>query len=887
MSQSRGKAERGVSAFGVAVVFALLAVVFALDLTIRLGFAAAMLYVPVVLLSIRLASVRIVVVVSGVAAVLAFLGFLWSPRLADPLPMAYVVGNRIVTVLAIIGCGWVAAAMLRTRDHLVRSNRSLLETQARVHRQTRLLEIAGEVGRFGGWSVDVRNGAVHWSDEVARIHGLDPDELREVETGISYYVPEDQPRITDAFQRCVRDGTPFDEELQLVRQSDGAVRWVNAIGRAERDEHGDVAFVQGALQDITDRIDAQVAAETSRRRLEMLGDSMPFIIWTGTPEGEIDYLSQEFCRYTGVLPGDALGEAWLRLLHPDDREVCINRWAASLASGDPYLVEFRVLRGDGAYRWHLTQATPERNAAGQVVKWWGSAIDIHDGRALEEETNALTLRLAETLESIGDAVLALDTSWRITFVNTHAERLLQRPQAELMGRNIWDVFPEAVGSIFYEEYHQAVAERRPARFGAPFDPLGIYAEVSAYPHDGGLTIYFRDSTEQRALTEQLAHAHRLEAVGQLTGGVAHDFNNLLTVILGSAELIAAELEEGDRLRTLADSIGTVAQRGAELTHSLLAFGRRQPLDPGHVDVNDLVANTQALLARTLGDTVALSCILADGLPACLVDRGQLENALLNLCLNARDAMPGGGRLTLETAVVELDEEYAAHQAEVRPGRYVMLAVSDDGDGISGEHLDKIFEPFFTTKGVGRGSGLGLAMVYGFVKQSNGHITVSSEPRQGTTFKLYLPVDTTGTTADPAPDDDGTDHAGGDETVLLVEDDDAVRSVARGHLAALGYDVLEAADGPAALETLRSDRHIDLLLTDVVMPGGLSGTQLVEIARDLRPDLPTLITSGYTADAVFHEGRPDPGARLLSKPYGRRDLALHVRSALDSREASRR
>lgn len=471
-----------------------------------------------------LTAARHVAVVSGIAVVLTVVGWFLSDAPPAVLPDRFVVGNSLVTMLAIAGCGWLGCVMLRNRQHLARSNHALCEAKRRLERQSRLLEIAGEVGRFGGWSVDVANDSILWSDQVARIHGVDAGVLRPVETGISYYVPEDRPRISEAFDRCVRNGTPFDEELQIVRQSDGEVRWVNAIGRAERDERGEVVFVHGAIQDVTDRIEAQVAAEANRRQVESLGTSMPFIIWTASPGGEIDSLSEQFWRYTGVLPRDALGEAWLELVHPDDRAHCLELWSGALATGDPYLVEFRVRRADGAYRWHLTQALPERDSAGDVGKWWGSAIDIHDVRTLEEKASALAHRLNETLESIGDAVLALDPHWRITFVNSHAERLLQHTRDELAGRVLWDVFPAAVGSIFYEQYHQAVTERRPTRFGAPFDPLGIYAEVSAYPHDAGLTVYFRDSTEQRALTEQLAHAHRLEAVGQLTGAVADDFS---------------------------------------------------------------------------------------------------------------------------------------------------------------------------------------------------------------------------------------------------------------------------------------------------------------------------------------------------------------------------
>lgn len=506
MTQARRLRERGASTIGVVVVYALLITVAALDLTTRLGFAAAMLYVPLVFVAIRLVGPRQAAIVAGISVVLTGAAVWWAPDPPAGLPHVYYLGNRAVTMIAIATCGWLGTVMLHTRDRLERSNAALHETQARVERQTRLVEIAGEVGRFGGWSVDVRHDTIHWSDEVARIHGRDPQTARAVGTGISYYVPEDRPRIADALQRCVRDGTPFDEELQLVRE-DGEVRWVNAIGRAERDEHGDVVFVHGALQDITARIDAQVAAAASRRQIEMIGDSMPFIIWTAGPAGEIDYVSQEFWRYSGIRTSEALGDAWLSLVHADDVDACSAAWDQAVSEGAPLAVEFRVRRADGRYRWHLARATAERDARGDVVKWWGSSIDIHDVRTLEEEATALANRLNDTLESIGDAVLSLDTDWRVTFVNSHAELLLQHTRAELIGRNIWMVFPEAVGSVFQREYERAVTERRPVAFGAPFSPLDIYAEVSAYPHDRGLTIYFRDVSERRSLDEHGLAVH--------------------------------------------------------------------------------------------------------------------------------------------------------------------------------------------------------------------------------------------------------------------------------------------------------------------------------------------------------------------------------------------
>lgn len=486
-------------AAGVLGSLVLLVCVFALDAYLPLGFAAPMLYLPVVLVAFRYAGSLTVAAVAGVAALLTLLGLWVSPPAAPGVPESYIITNRFVTVAALLACGWVSAMAARNRERLEATNRLLRDARDRVERQTRMLQIAGEVGQFGGWTVDVRDDTVHWSAEVARIHGMSPESMHSVETGVSFYVPEDQPRIAEAFARCVRAGTPFNEELQIVRQSDGALRWVNAIGRPERDEHGEVVFVHGALQDVTDRIEAQVEAQRTRQAFDALGEAMPFIIWTATPDGSIDYASDELWRYAGVLTQDITGEGWLELVHPEDRAETVATWEAALADGHDLSMTYRFRRHDGRYRWHLVRAVPERAADGTVLRWWGSNTDIDDVHTLEQQSSELARRLSATLESIGDAVLSLDTEWRVTFVNSHGEHLLQHDREQLMGRNIWMVFPEAIGSVFQQEYERAVAEGRPVTFGAPFAPLDIYAEVSAYPHDGGLTIYFRDVSQRRSL----------------------------------------------------------------------------------------------------------------------------------------------------------------------------------------------------------------------------------------------------------------------------------------------------------------------------------------------------------------------------------------------------
>jgi CheY-like chemotaxis protein len=370
----------------------------------------------------------------------------------------------------------------------------------------------------------------------------------------------------------------------------------------------------------------------------------------------------------------------------------------------------------------------------------------------------------------------------------------------------------------------------------------------------------------------------MEAVGRLTGGVAHDFNNLLTVILGNADALAEDLAGDARLRPLAELTREAAERAAELTRRLLAFSRRQPLQPQVVDIDELVAGMHGLMRRTLGDDIEIEIASGEKSWPVLIDPAQLEAALLNLAVNARDAMPDGGRLIIETRNLQLDQDYAAREPEVVAGPYVMVAVADTGSGMPPAVLARAFEPFFTTKEVGRGTGLGLSMVYGFAKQSGGHVKIYSEVDHGTIVKLYLPrSDPTGTIAASAVPD--TAEPRGSERILLVEDDELVRRHAEGQLAALGYSVTAAASGPQALELLRGGAAIDLLFSDVVMPGGLNGRELAEAARRLRPGLPVLYTSGYTEDAIIHQGRLDLGVHLLNKPYRRDELAAKLRQVL--------
>jgi PAS domain S-box-containing protein len=503
--------------------------------------------------------------------------------------------------------------------------------------------------------------------------------------------------------------------------------------------------------------------------------------------------------------------------------------------------------------------------------------------------------LQSTFNSMAEAVLVIDTKGAVVLSNSAAERLFRYQDGMTVAQLA------AQGTVYQHDGTTplSVAEMPAALAlrGEQFDgkelivyPSGsrdpIHLVVSGSPlRDAsgaisGAALVYHDVTASRETERELQQAQKLDAIGKLTGGVAHDFNNMLTVITGTTETLVEGLRGQPELLSIATLIDQAAERCSELIQHLLAFARKQPLQPRNVDINGTIADIAKLLRPTLGEQIEIETILEQAVATAHIDPSQLANSLLNMAINARDAMPNGGKLLLETRNVVLDEAYASENADVRPGPYVMLAVSDTGTGMPAEVRDKAFEPFFTTKEVGKGSGLGLSMVYGFVKQSGGHIKIYSEEGHGTTIRLYLlPADGHAETSVSA----GTPASGGTETILVVEDDLMVRNFVIAQLHALGYKTVAAADGRAALAHVDSGQPFDLLFTDVVMPGGMTGRQLAEEVNKRRPGTKVLYTSGYTANAIVHHGRLDEGVMLLSKPYRSSQLARMVRLALVAKD----
>jgi PAS domain S-box-containing protein len=516
-----------------------------------------------------------------------------------------------------------------------------------------------------------------------------------------------------------------------------------------------------------------------------------------------------------------------------------------------------------------------------------------------EEIRHTASVLRNTFNSMAEGVLVIDAKGSIVLSNAAVQKMLHyeagmsieqlRSRAVLCAADSLEpLSPNELPSVRALRGEHFDRMEIVSRHSDDHGPLNIM--ISGRPlRDAsgaisGAALVYHDMTDARETEHKLHQAQKLDAIGKLTGGVAHDFNNMLTVISGTTEVLVEALADRPDLQGTAKLIDRAAERCAELIQRLLAFARKQPLRPRNVDVNATVTDIAKLLRPSLGEQIEIETVLEPAVATSHIDPSELANSLLNMAINARDAMPNGGKLLLETKLVVLDEAYARCNADVQPGSYVMVAVSDTGQGMPAEIRDNVFEPFFTTKAEGKGSGLGLSMVYGFVKQSGGHVKIYSEEGHGTTIKLYLPP------ANAAFEDSirpATQPSRGSEIVLVVEDDPLVRNFAIAQLQSLGYQTVAMADGRAALAYVESGQAFDLLFTDVVMPGGMSGRELADAVAKLRPGTKVLYTSGYTDNAIVHHGRLDQGVMLLSKPYRKPQLAQMVRDALGRGDQTRR
>ncbi len=641
-----------------------------------------------------------------------------------------------------------------------------------------------------------------------------------------------------------------------------------------------------------ERRESGAALRSSEAVFTSFAQNAPVAMYMKDVKGAYIFHNREGERVYGHLDSKLRGKT-ARDVHPADEAEEIEALDRQVIdSGKPVTAE-RHNAGLPDYEWVSITKFPVRDHSGQIIGIGGFDIDITKEkrgaaalRASEESLRSSESRYRHVVDLIHEAIW-IHHEGNILFANPAAAELFGASTADaLVGKSIFSLLHPDDRDLAQDRTRLMTQQKQPVpgtemRIIA-LDGSAKIAKLDPIPFEQDGKTYIlsaaRDVTEQRGTEAQLRQTQKLEAVGKLTGGIAHDFNTLLLVIMGSLEA-ALERPQG-QIRSLLENALKASQRGAALVQKLLAFSRRQALQPDILHINALTNEMVELLSHTLGSEIEIDRALHDDLWPTFADRGQVENALLNLALNARDAMPGGGKLTIETGNVHLDDAYAAQQSEVAPGDYVMLAVTDTGTGMTAYVLERALEPFFTTKEAGKGSGLGLSMIYGFAKQSRGHVKIYSEVGHGTTVRLYLPRHGKDGPAAARTLDPQAEAPHGSETILLVEDDAQVMELVTTQMESLGYRVLGAADGPHALKILAEDNSVALLFTDIVMPGGMNGRQLAHAALQIRPGIKILYTSGYTQNAIVHQGKLDQGVQYLAKPYRRSELAQKLRQILD-------
>ncbi|MBB3763587.1 PAS domain S-box protein [Sphingomicrobium lutaoense] len=762
---------------------------------------------------------------------------------------------------------------------------------------------------IGTWDWDVQNDKVYADALFAQFYSVDPERAK-AGAPIAEFVdgihPGDRPMIEAKIDEALVSGELLEAEYRVL-PADGALRWVFVRGRAIFDENGQPMRFPGVAVDVTDRKATEDALRGKETRLRLAVDAARLGEW------ELDVKADQAIRaplHDQIFGYDEPVEDWgfhkfMEHVVPEDRDRVRAEFEKAQADASGWHFGCRIKRAnDGEIRWVEARSEPQLDENGKPIRYFGLVQDVTEKKLAEQRlrelNDTLEQRVAERTEERDriwrlsqDLLGVADEQGRWVSVNPAWTRVLGWKERDIVGQT-----SEAFGHpdeepMRVEDLRRLADEENAAPFECRFRHKdGSYRWLSwtAALEGGNYYCVARDISAEKeheaALSraeEALRQTQKMDAVGQLTGGIAHDFNNLLTIITGNVDMAGRSLEQGNlsRVQRAIDNAQQGADRAAALTQRLLAFSRRQPLDPKPVDLGKLVEGMAELLHRALGERIELETLTKPDLWLVEVDPGQIESSILNLAVNSRDAMAEGGKLIIEATNARVAQ--SDQRSGLEPGEYVVLAISDDGEGMDKETTSRVFDPFFTTKEVGKGTGLGLSMVYGFVKQSGGHVKIHSTPGEGTTVRLYLPR----MEGDAAAhfEDDGRDEpvegAESESTILVVEDDDDVRIYTVEILRELGYRVLEAHDGASALSLLdRRETDVDLLFTDVVMPG-MSGRELADKAREMQPDLKVLYTSGYTRDEIVHEGRIEPGVDIVSKPFTYQGLARRIREMLGS------
>lgn len=638
------------------------------------------------------------------------------------------------------------------------------------------------------------------------------------------------------------------------------------------------AFGDGMEDGISDGLTSFFPRD-SRAVFENLLFELPMMVMVMDGEGNVINANQAVLDVLGFVGQEIVGKHSLDLLTAQSRAMLKEKVLPNMFETGRFMnIDVELVKKNGEIVEMLMSSVAHKNAAGRVEKSIVVFADMSQRAEAQAALRQSEQRFRESFESAAHGMAILTADGRVAAANVALTELLSQSELELSRRRLTELVLDKDHDKLQAMFSRVMSGQQAGvnaelRFkGADEKSIHGLTSISGVRDRFGkieqLIVQIVDLTTRHRAEEHLRKAQKMEAIGQLTGGIAHDFNNLLTVIIGNLQLVEKALEGNEKASKRARDAIDAATKGSDLTRQLLAFARRQPLAPQEIEVNDLIENMGSMLGRSIGGSVELKVDLMDGNPMIKADPTQLESSILNLAINARDAMDKHGRLTIETSPAYLDQAYASEHEDVVPGHYILIAVSDTGKGIPAHVIEKIFQPFFTTKEVGKGTGLGLSMVFGFIKQSGGHVRVYSEESHGTSFKLYLPR------TDVVNEDEVIEkpvNLSRKKKILVTEDQEAVRMVAVDFLEDFGYDVVQACDGVEALQILQDQPDIDLLFTDVVMPGGMNGFDLSQAAEQIRPDLKIIHASGYPKGAMVHQEEPRLKDNLISKPFRREEL----------------
>jgi PAS domain S-box-containing protein len=855
-----------------------LLLILAADTWTQLGFAHGVLYVPLLLLTVVFKRPGLLLPLVIITLTFTWLGFLISPAAPEGFSQLYVLANRLLATAAILATGWLLAYLRRAEFHHF-SQQLLMDEQLQdlVAEKERFIALSKTLP-LSIWTANSEGEIDFVSEQLSGQLGVDSETLKQ--HWPDYIHPEDRQSTLDAWQKGLKQGKEYRHEFRF-RYAQGNYVWHLLTAIPLREKDGSIRGWLGSSMSIHDQKQLLQEKDKLLERLNSVLESITDGFATLDENLNFTYINEMASQVLGQPEKELLGQPFED--HPVVQQSPATMAAARkvIQDGKPQQLEDNTDIGN----WYTLSIYPFQ---GGVSIYFRDITAQHQAQAELHLLRAAVARLNDVI-IITEAEPMTDPGPRIVFVNEAFERITGYSKDEVLGQSPRLLQGPDTQTAETQRIGHAMRKWQSVRGellnykknGEPFwfelDIVPLADETGWYTHWVAVE---RDITAQKELQQQLQHIQRMESIGQLTGGIAHDFNNLLTVISGNLDLLVELLEQEPRLQALAKTSARAADRGAQLTRGLLTFARKQMLQPREININHLMQEMLPLLNSSVGERMAIHLNLEENLWTALIDESYLESSLLNLVINARDASPQGGSVLIETTNVTLDDDFAARHAEVLPGDYIRLSVSDKGTGIDPEIIDHLFEPFFTTKDKARGTGLGLSMVFGFIKQSGGHISVDSELGKGSRFKLYLPRATQHPALNDAEELSSRPKRGG-KTLLVAEDNEMVREFAVIQLENAGYQVIETETGDQALAYLQAHKNIDLLFTDIVMPGRLNGLQLAEKATQLYPDLPVIFTSGFTEEALPQKLGKKLPTKILSKPYRRQELLGAIAEGLDS------